>query len=98
MTYTPGVEDKTVPPNNQAHLVEAGHIWNSSVLSGQEVLHLVDGVVLDIDGADQQVVGDVVQVTTKFQPGPGGTDVVRGAFSLHLERAGGDMEDCISLN
>lgn len=74
----------------------AGHIGHTSVLSCQLVLDLVDRIVLNVDCTNQHVVGDVVQVTTEFQPRPGGTDVVGGALSLHLQqqRKGvGDRED-----
>lgn len=64
----------------------AGHIGHTSVLSCQLVLDLVDRVILNVDGANQQIVGDVVQVTAEFQPGPGSTDVVSGALSLYLRQ------------
>lgn len=64
----------------------AGHIRDTSVLSCQLVLDLVDGIVLDVDSTNQQIVGDVVQVATEFQPGPSSTDVVSGALSLYLQQ------------
>lgn len=64
----------------------AGHIWHTSILSCQLVLDVVDGIVLNVDSTDQQIVGNVVQMTTEFQPGAGGTDVVSGALSLHLQQ------------
>lgn len=72
--------------SGQTHLVVAGHIWHTSVLSCQLVLNLVDGIVLNVYGTDQQIVGDVVQMTAEFEPGAGGTDVVGGALSLHLQQ------------
>lgn len=69
----------------KAHLVVAGHIGDSPVLPRQVVLELVDAVVLAVDGADQHVVGDVVQVTAELEPGPCGADVVGGALPLHLQ-------------
>lgn len=68
------------------HLVVSGHIRDSSVLSCQVVLDLVDGVVLAVDGTDQHVVGNVVQVAAELQPRSSSTDVVCGAFALHLSR------------
>lgn len=62
----------------------AGHVGDSSVLSRQVVLDLVDAVVLAVDGGDQHVVGDVVQVTAELEPRPRGADVVGGALPLHL--------------
>ena len=69
-----------------AHLVVAGHVRHTSVLAAQLVLDFVDAVVLNVDGADQHVVGDVVQVTAELEPRPGGADVVRGALALHLQQ------------
>lgn len=63
-----------------------GHIRNASVVPCKVVLDLVDGLVLTVDGTDQHVVGDVIEVTTELQPGSGSTDVVGGAFPLHLYR------------
>lgn len=71
-----------------SHLVVSCHIRYSSVLSRQVVLDLVDAVVLAVDGTDQHVVGDVIQVATELQPGSCGADVVCGAFPLHLQRDG----------
>ena len=68
------------------HLVLAGHIGHTSVLPSQLVLDLVHSIVLNVNGTNQQIVGDVVKVTTEFQPGPGSTDVVSGALSLHLQQ------------
>lgn len=63
----------------------AGHIWHTSIISSQLVLDLVDSIILNVDGTNQQIVGDVVQVTAEFQPGPSSTDVVSGTLSLHLQ-------------
>lgn len=43
-------------------------------------------IVLRIQGADEHVVGDVVQVTSVFEPGPGHRDVVCGALALGLNQ------------
>ena len=40
--------------------------------------------VLRVDGCDQHVVGDVVQVSAVFQPGSSGRDVIGGALALDL--------------
>lgn len=63
-----------------------GHIRDSSILSCQVVFDLVDSIILAVDRTDQHVVRDVVQVTAKFEPRPRSTDMVCGAFSLHLQR------------
>jgi len=63
----------------------ASHVGHAPKFAGQLVLDAVDAVVVDVDGADQHVVGDVVEVTAELEPGPGGADVVRRALALHLE-------------
>ena len=64
----------------------AGHIGDAPVFSCQVILDLVYGIVLTVDCTDQHVVGDVIQVTTELQPWSSSTDVVCGAFALHLRR------------
>lgn len=68
------------------HLVVTGHIRDSSIFPCQVVLDLVDGIILTVDGTDQHVVGDVIQVAAELQPRSCSTDVVSGAFALHLWR------------
>lgn len=46
-----------------------GSVGHSALLAGQDVLHSVGLAVLNVDGTDQHVVGDVVQVTTVLEPG-----------------------------
>lgn len=70
---------------SSTHLVVAGHIRHAFIVSSQLVLDLVDGVILNVYGSDEHIVGDVVQVAAEFQPGPSSTDVVSGALSLHLQ-------------
>lgn len=83
MFYDSGYELKDL---KLSHLVVASYIWHASKLAGQLVLHLVDGIVLYVDGSYQQVVGDVVQMAAELQPGPGSRDMISGALSLHLEK------------
>merc|ERR1719331_1656761 len=70
------------------HPVDAGffvlpsHIRHTSKSASILVLLLV----LRVDGGDQQVVADVLQVATVLQPGPGGRDVVGGALALNLDQ------------
>ena len=68
-------------------------IWNSIFpdSSGQTViwylvLDVVGLAIVDIDGADEHVVGDVVQVAAVLEPGTGGADVVRGALAPDLDQ------------
>jgi hypothetical protein len=50
------------------------------------VLDVVGLAIVDIDGADEHVVGDVVQVAAVLEPGAGGADVVRGALAPDLDQ------------
>lgn len=45
----------------------------------------VGGVVFSVDGADEHVVGDVVEVATEFEPGACHGDVVGRALALGLD-------------
>lgn len=85
-TKRAAVKGKLNNPASDPHLIVTGDIRDASVLSCQVVFDLVDGIVLAVDGTDQHVVGDVVQVTAELQPRPGSADVVCGAFALHLQR------------
>lgn len=49
------------------------------------VLNTVDLAILYIKCANEHVIGDVVQVATVLEPGPGHTDVVSCALALHLD-------------
>lgn len=79
------VVSSTVGHEEMSYLVVTSNIRHASVLSGQLVLDTVDSVVFNVDRSDQEVVGDVVKVTTEFEPGSSGTDVVCGTLPLHLE-------------
>lgn len=70
------------------HLVIAGSVRDRTELLGDGVAHRVGLAVLYVDGANEQVVGDVVQVPTELEPGAGGGDMVRGALPFDLGWAG----------
>ena len=72
-------------PRNTVLLVVAGDIRNGTVRSVEKVLDLVGLAVLSVDGTDQHVVGDVVQVSTVLQPGTGHRDVVGSGLALALD-------------
>lgn len=74
-------------PTLGAHLVVASDIRHSIILSSKMILNFVDCVILCVNSTDQHIVRDVVEVTTEFQPGTGGTDVIRSALSLHLKHS-----------
>ena len=56
------------------------------------VLDAVDLAILGVGGTDEEVVGDVVQVSTVLEPGPSHADVVGGALALCLDQDGGILQ------
>jgi len=75
-------------PRNVLGLVVTGNTGNGVVLTSQLVLDRVDGEVLRVEGTDQHVVGDVVQVTTELEPGTSHGDVISRALALDLDQDG----------
>jgi hypothetical protein len=69
-------------------LVVTGNVGDGTVLAGESVLDLVGLAVLSVNGTNQHVVGDVVQVSTVLQPRTGHGDVVGGGFALALDQDG----------
>ena len=69
-------------------LVVPGNSGNGIILPSQLIFEVVDPVVLNVQGADEKVVGDVVQVTPVLEPGSSHTDVISSALALHFN------EDC----
>jgi len=65
LTVVPVTDDN--PPDALGLVVTCGS-WDSVVLAGGEVLDLVGLTVVGVDGTDQHVVGNVVQVTSVLQP------------------------------
>jgi hypothetical protein len=57
-------------PKIEANAIQT-YLRNSSVLAGDVVLNLVDLLVLRVDGTDEHVVRDVLQVTAELQPRSG---------------------------
>lgn len=56
-------------PPTLTHLVVAGCVRDRTKLLGDSVAHRVGLAVFDVDGTNEQVVGDVVQVPTELEPG-----------------------------
>jgi len=57
---------------------------HSPLLLGQHIDHTVGLVGLHVDGPNEQIVRNVVQVATVLQPGAGHRNVVGGALALSL--------------
>src|SRR5450432_304545 len=75
-------------PWNPFLLIVSGRCRNGVVLTCSEVLDLVSFSISSINGTDQHVVGDVVQVSTVFEPRPGHGNVVGGCLALGLYENG----------
>ena len=67
-------------------LVVTGNVGDGTVLAVENVLDLVGLAVLSVDGTNQHVVGDVVQVSTVLQPGTGHGDVIGSGLALALDQ------------
>lgn len=55
-------------PLDATGLVVTGSSRDGTIVASEGILDLVGLTVLGVDGTDQHVVGDVVQVSTVFQP------------------------------
>lgn len=66
------------------YLVVACNIRYGTKFSSQLTADLIDCIIFNVHSSNEQIVWDVVQMTTEFQPGSSSTDVVSGAFALHL--------------
>jgi hypothetical protein len=75
-------------PLDAVLLVITGNSGHGVVLAGQDVLDLVGLAVLGVDGTDQHVVRDVVEMSAVFQPGSSHGDVVSGGLALSLDKDG----------
>jgi hypothetical protein len=75
-------------PLDAVLLVVTGDIRDGTVLAVERVLDLVGLAVLSVNGTDQHVVGDVVQMSTVLQPGTGHGDVIGGGLALSLDKNG----------
>jgi len=73
-------------PRNVLLLVVSGSGWNSTELTGGEVLDLVCLSVGLVDGADEHVVGDVVQMPTVLEPWASHGDVIGCGLALALDQ------------
>ena len=75
-------------PAEALGLVVARHVRHLAELARQLVAYVVRLAVLVVDGADEHVVGDVVQVAAILEPRTGGADVIGGALALDLDEDG----------
>lgn len=62
----------------------AGNVRNTTKLSCQKVVNFINGIIFNINGTNEQVIGNVIKVATELQPRSSSADVVGGALSFHL--------------
>lgn len=72
-------------PLNALGFVISRRLWNCLPCIGQAVEHLVGFSVGRVNGTNQHVVGNVVEVASVFEPWTGHRDVVCGALALDLD-------------
>ena len=72
------------PYPQPTHLVAAGGVRDGTKLLGDGIAHGVGLAIFDVDGTDEQIIGDVVQVPTELEPGAGSRDVVSGTLPFDL--------------
>lgn len=75
-------------PLDVVGLVVTSNLGHTTPAVGALVLNFVHLVVLVVGGTNEHVIRNVVQMTTVFQPGAGGRDVIGGALSLDLDQNG----------
>jgi len=66
-------------------LVVTSSSWNSIIFASGKVLDLVGFTILGVDGTNQHVVGDVVQMSTVLEPRTGHGNVISSSFALALD-------------
>lgn len=67
-----------------AYLVVASSVRYRAKLLGDSIAHRVGLAIFDVDGTDEQVVRDVIQMSTELEPRAGSRNVVCGALPFDL--------------
>src|SRR5690606_13043924 len=62
--------------------INALNFWNLIIFSGQLVFYLIAFHIESIDGANQHIVRDIIEVTSVFQPWTSHGDMVSSTFSV----------------
>lgn len=71
-------------PTVVAYLVVASSVRHRAKLLGDSIAHGVGLAVFNVDGTDEQVIRDVVQMSTELEPGTSSRNVVGGALPFDL--------------
>lgn len=67
-----------------AYLVVSSSVRYRAKLLGDSIAHRVGFAVFNVDGTDEQVIRDVIQVPTELEPGTSRRNVVCGALAFDL--------------
>lgn len=66
------------------YLVVSSSVRDRTKLLGDSIAHGVGLAIFNVDGTDEQVIRDVVQMSTELEPGASSRNVVGGALSFDL--------------
>lgn len=79
-------------PWDSSGLVLSGNVWNATSFTSSPVADVVHLLVLGVETGDQEVVGDVVEVTSELEPWASSGDVISGALAFDLDEDLGVLE------
>ena len=79
-------------PWDSSGLVLSGDVWNAASFTSSPVADVVHLLVLGVETGDQEVVGDVVEVTSELEPWSSSGDVISGALAFDLDEDLGVLE------
>lgn len=72
-------------PWDASGFVLSGNVWDTTSFASSPVADVVHLVVLRVETSDEEVVGDVVEVTSELEPWTSSGDVVSGTLALDLD-------------
>jgi len=79
-------------PWDTSGLVLSGDIWDATSLTSSPVADVVHLFVLGVETSDQEVVGNVVQMTSELEPWAGSGNVIGCALAFDLDEDLGVLE------
>jgi hypothetical protein len=72
-------------PWDASGFVLSGNVWDTTSFASSPVADVVHLFVLRVETSDEEVVGDVVEVTSELEPWTSSGDVVSGALAFDLD-------------
>lgn len=66
------------------YLVVSSSVRDRTKLLGDSIAHGVGLAIFNVDGTDEQIIRDVVQMSTELEPGASSRNVVGGALPFDL--------------